>query len=363
MSRIEDQIIRRLGDSTSYDDWLSNKSRLAIYLAQKGDIAAAERQVLEIRNGRQTQSNLREVVCANLVEATICFQRGVTSEAIEKARRAYALSKSVTDKGLSSMSAAWLAHFLFNAGIYHEAIVFAAESLVEPTFCEKMVIARASLVVASMYHFFDDYKSAKLWYDSARNAAVAEGDDVMIGLVLYNIATYRLNNIRMLELNGKSSGDDMLRLKLEAMSSSNFDLGVQSSAFPVFLPLLTAQILTLDKKYFEASKIFEKWLCEVASGDMKRLYPPLRADYAWCLANIGLRSSALSEVSRVVADLSFCDAPDDRAMALNRVAMTYSLCGNSEDAFESASRMRTALTDHQVIQSKILTELNLAFGT
>lgn len=362
MSRILDKISARINEAISPSDWFKNKARLAIYYAQKGDAIDAAKEISQIRNALQSENSACGVIYANLVEATICFQRGSNYEAIEKSRRAYALSNALADKGLISLSAAWLAHFCFNAGQYENAISFASECLADTSACENIAFARSCLVIANLYHFFDDFQSAKEWYDAARIAAVDEGDEVMIGVILYNIATYRLNNIRMSELTEGVFDADTFRLNLEAASSSNFDSGVQSTSLPLLLPLLNAQVQTLNGRFSEAAELFEKWLYRDMSADMKRLYPALRADYAWCLANLGRKNEALHEISIVNAGLSVCDAPDDRAMALYRIAMAYSLFGSMNFAIDYLNRMRIALSDHRLIQIDFLKKLNLRFG-
>jgi len=361
MSRILDRIFKYLNESLSHNDWFKSKARLAIYYAQKGDSIAAAKQVSQIRNALKVHDSAYGVVYANLAEATICFQGGSNGEAVSKSRRAYALSKALSDKGLISMSSAWLAHFFFNAGQYENAINSASECLAEPNYCEKIATARACLVIANLYHFFDNFQSAKEWYDAARIAAVDEGDEVMIGVILYNIVTYRLNNTRMSQLTAGSFDFNTFRLNLEAASSSNFDSGVQSSALPLLLPFLNAQVLTLNGRFSEAAELFEKWLFRDVSGDMKRLYPALRADYAWCLANIGRKNEALHELSMVDAGLSICDAPDDRAMALNRAAMVYSFFGDTDFALECLNNMKIALAEHRIIQERVLTKMNSHF--
>jgi tetratricopeptide (TPR) repeat protein len=358
MSRLLNEIQQRLNEKLSIRDWFKYKSRLIIYFAQKGNRADAASELLQLREALRVQGSAHGAVYVNLAEATVCFHAGSTADAIEKSRRAHALSNAMCDRALISQSSAWLSHFYFNTGRYMDAIAAASESLGEIGVCEKCSVVRASLVVADLYHFFEDAISAKKWYDAARSGALDEGDEVMTGIILYNIATHRLNGARLSDLAGAYRTGDNFRLSLEAASSSNYDFGVQSSAFPVFLPLLNAQIFTLDRKFSEAAEIFEDCLSRGNSGDMRRLYPAIRADYAWCLANLGRRIEALREIMQVVAELSLADAPDDRAFALNRASLTYGLLGDVELALAYKAEMHSALEEHRKIQAIVLATLN-----
>jgi tetratricopeptide (TPR) repeat protein len=361
-SRLVSRITSQLLGTVDQNTWFCLKSRLIIYYAQRGDLEEANKQVTQLRERFSVVGSARGAACVNLAEAIICFQSGATQDAVVKSRRAYALSTAASDDELICLSAACLAHFYSNLRCYEDAISLARTALEEPHTKEKFAIARASLVVADIYHLFADFSQAKVWYDSARIAAVDDGDEIMIGIILYNISTHRLNALRVSQMEGKFDTNTSARLSLEASSSSNFDLGVGSSAFPALLPILNAQVLTVRGNFLDAAEAFSHCIERIRMTDMQRLWPALYADYAWCLANLGREVDALALLSRIECFDMRPAAADDRALTFYRMSNTYTLLGDAAKASQFNEKMLADLAIERGIQAEAIVALKRAFS-
>jgi tetratricopeptide (TPR) repeat protein len=92
MSRIEESLLLRIQSSSIERERAVLSSRLAIYYFHKGESERAIDVVEKVRAWLRLNDGLDVMVYINLAEATDQFQSANTQEAIQKAKRAYALS-------------------------------------------------------------------------------------------------------------------------------------------------------------------------------------------------------------------------------------------------------------------------------
>ena len=144
------------------------------------------------------RGRMREVTAwISLVEALIHFYSNPGPRALDRLRRAHALSRAMNHPVLVPLCAAWLAHIEFNANRMEPMLQYAVEALrlAQPT--HHAALARVSLVIADAFHFAGRFDLAKDWYAAVREHALADGDDAMISAMLHNVAAFRANHVRL----------------------------------------------------------------------------------------------------------------------------------------------------------------------
>jgi len=118
-------------------------------------------------------------------------------KALDRLRRAHALSRAMNHPVLVPLCAAWLVHIEFNANRMEPMLQYAVQALqlAQPT--HHAARARVSLVIADAVHFAGRFDLAKDWCAAVRHHALAEGDDAMISAMLHDVAALRANWVRL----------------------------------------------------------------------------------------------------------------------------------------------------------------------
>ena len=119
-----------------------------IYLARQGKHQEAEAIVSAIRDEFGKQPNAEVTAWVSLVEALIRFYSHPGPKALDRLRRAHALSRAMNHPVLVPLCAAWLAHIEFSANRMEPMLPYAVQALqlAQPT--HHAALARVSLVVA-----------------------------------------------------------------------------------------------------------------------------------------------------------------------------------------------------------------------
>ena len=354
MSRIERRIFSELSNEVSEKKRAELKARLAIYYYQKGEIEKANHEVFEVRQWLSASSDSTVMVYINLAESTCLYQLGAPAEAALKARRAYAVSCASARPDLIAFSASWLAHLEFNSDNHESTICLLGESLVRADGAESVAQARCFSLVADIFNFCGDFPAAGPWYRKARSAAVEDGDEIMLGQIIYNSAIYRFNNIRLSSVAGEIFPEESRFTELMIDSTSNYDLGVKSTAFKSLLPMLNAQLLTFRGKYAEACEIFENWLGPTESRVDYRMSCLCLADYAFSLAKLGQTQAALEQLTRFSESEHHALPTDDASLVSFQMSGLYNITGNQSLAEAYYRRARVELRKTLDIQAQTL---------
>ena len=359
MSRIEASLLSKIEGSDSSQERALLRCRLAIYYFHKGDCGRAARLVDEVRNWARSNEALDVTVYINLAEATDRFQSAQTIAALEKAKRAFALSSASGKNNLIGLSAIWLAHLEFNEGHYADAVKLTQLCLKTVDQAEFLTRIRCHTLVADLLSFCGKVSDATSWYTKARVAAVDEGDEIAVGQIIYNSASFRFNNVRLLRACGKEIREELSFVEMMIASSSHYDVGVESSAFKSFLPMLNAQLLMLRGDYINSARIFSQWLNSsdvVVDVRVRRL---CQVDYSFCMASLDDVTQAVKILDEIDAKDEIVVPPDEVAIAYHQRSLIHSIIGDSVKAKRCLDRSEAALEEHERVQSEILSLISL----
>jgi tetratricopeptide (TPR) repeat protein len=145
---------------------------------------------------------------------------------------------------------------------------------------------------------------------------------------------------------------------LEAESTGNFDTGIGTASLSWFVPLLRAQLLTVQGRYEEAIALFDVNIQSAGAQGVARLLVSFLADSAWCKFKLGRDDEAAADVARCLdAAANDCDA-DDLAASLARVARILDATGETERAHDLRANAEAARETHSR-QQVVLLELLL----
>ncbi|MBS1179891.1 MAG: hypothetical protein H6R06_4303 [Proteobacteria bacterium] len=148
---------------------------------------------------------------------------------------------------------------------------------------------------------------------------------------------------------------------MEAESTGNFDIGIGTASLSWFVPLLRAQLLTVEGRYEEAIALFSSNLESAESQGVARLLVAFLADYAWCRFQLGQSDASLACANSCMAVATEDCDPDDLAASFARVAAIMDANERREDAANLRSQSRKYLDAHLALQTALLDRLLLAF--
>jgi tetratricopeptide (TPR) repeat protein len=176
----------------------------------------------------------------------------------------------------------------------------------------------------------------------------------MISAMLHNVAAFRASKTRLSDSYGAADMAEAARAMMEAESTGNFDVGIGTASLSWFVPLLRAQLLTIEGRYEEAIDLFSQNLASAESQGVSRLLVSFLADSAWCKFKLGSMDAAMEDVHACISVAKEeCD-PDDLAASLARVAAIMEARGLLEDAASLRERSRVSLKAHVDAQAVLL---------
>ena len=356
-SRLLAQLASRIAASRDPVEAACLRAQRGIYLARQGKQAEAQAIVDAIRGEFGARPHAEATAWISLVEALIHFYSQPGPKALDRLRRAHALSRAMNHEVLVPLCAAWLAHIEFNANRMEPMLQYAVEALRLAQPEHHAALARVSLVLADAFHFAGRFDLAKPWYAAVREHALAEGDDAMISAMLHNVAAFRASKTRLADSIGAADMEETTRAMLEAESTSNFDVGIGTASLSWFVPLLRAQLFTVEGRYEEAIELFSHNLASAESQGVARLLVSFLADSAWCKFKVGQADAAMEDARACIAvSDEDCD-PDDLAASMARIAAIMEANGLFNEAAILRSRSEEGLRAHAEAQATLLAML------
>lgn len=353
-SRLLTQLASRIAAARDPVEAACLRAQRGIYLARQGKVDEAEALVKALRDEFGTRPNAEVTAWVSLVEALIQFYGEPGPKALDRLRRAHALSRAMNHPVLVPLCAAWLAHIEFNSNRMEPMLQYAGEALRLAQPEHHAALARVSLVIADAFHYAGRFDLAKPWYAAVRQHALAEGDDAMISAMLHNVAAFRASGTRLQDAFGNPDREQLARAMLETESTGNFDTGIGTASLSWFVPLLRAQLLTVQGHFEEAIGLFSTNLQSAGAQGVARLLVSFYADSAWCKFRSGRPEEALADVALCLAAADKdCDA-DDLAASLARVSEILGAIGESAKAKHLNERANRALEAHRQQQSAVL---------
>ena len=354
-SRLLTQLASRIAAAGDPVEAACLRAQRGIYLARQGKHEQAQAIVEAVRGEFGVRPNAEVTAWISLVEALIHFYSQPGPKALDRLKRAHALSRAMNHPVLVPLCAAWLAHLEFNANRMEAMLQYAVEALHLAQPQHHAALARVSLVIADAFHFAGRFDLAKPWYAAVREHALADGDDAMISAMLHNVAAFRASKTRLTDSYGEADMQEAARAMLEAESTGNFDIGIGTASLSWFVPLLRAQLLTVEGRYEEAIDLFSRNMASAESQGVARLLVSFLADSAWCKFKLSRPEDALKD-ARACIDVAAnedCD-PDDLAASLARIAPILEAHGMSDEAALLRARSRESLEAHAEAQEELL---------
>jgi hypothetical protein len=333
------------------------------YLARVGDFDEAARELSAIQQRYEFSPEASISAWLSLADALVSHYSDMGPLALDKLKRAYALSAAAGLKPLQALSAAWLAHIDYLRVDASATARHAAEALTISHLDHHSARARAHLVVAQAYHEGGRFDLARPWYDRVRFHVTAEGDDATLSAMMWNMASLRMAALREAQACGSAEVDAGEHALLSADSTAHLDdmLGVRS--LRSLQPILRAQICTLLGQTDEALPLFESHLSEALQQGMGAVEGALLADRAWCRLQASQKRAAREDADAASICLDAEGTNTDRAPGHSRLAQVYKALGEVDLAKRQEKLASLAWEGHRVEQAAMVSALNAAFDS
>jgi len=361
-SRLLTQLASRIAAARNPVEAACLRAQRGIYLARQGKHVEAQAIVDAIRGEFGDRPNAEVTAWISLVEALIHFYSQPGPKALDRLRRAHALSRAMNHPVLVPLCAAWLAHIEFNANRMEPMLQYAVEALHLTQPDHHAALARVSLVIADAFHYAGRFDLAKPWYAAVRQHALADGDDAMISAMLHNVAAFRANEVRLADAFGVPVPDEARRALMETESTENYDIGIGTLSMALLIPLMKAQLLTSVGRYSEALAIFDDVLERDSPENLDRRKACFYADRAWCRFRLELSELALADVERACERAGNPADPDDVASMHARVAEILQRLGQHERAVAHKQESIEFRRRHMDDQAEFLNKLQVALA-
>ncbi|MBI5259661.1 MAG: hypothetical protein HY855_24370 [Burkholderiales bacterium] len=274
-------------------------------------------------------------------------------QAFDRFRRAYAIGLAIGDEELAATSSAWIA----NAALMNGNVRAIAEPLTQ-TFRlagreNNEALGRACLVIADALSWAGESARAKHWYLKSRGFAVDEGDIAMQSVVLFNAAAFRVANVVSLDCERGADKDAVSLAAMSVESVASLDYGLGIDALSTMVPLLRAEVRSVERRWLEAISLFEANIGTAQAQGQARLVPKHQAELAYCLAKVGRLDQAFAELASALGDKSRCTDPDDLYVLHSRAAAVLDELGRPTDAEDHRNRAADRLAEFRDFQCEL----------
>jgi ATP/maltotriose-dependent transcriptional regulator MalT len=352
------------------------RGELAGLLARHGELDRARDEIAKLRAEFRFEPDAGVTAWVSLAEGLLDYYEDLDTGCRDRLQRAYSLASAAQMRPLQALSTAWLALLDY---VQHDVDSMAqrlrhAFDLSTPD--DHGVRARAGLVAAQGYHWSGHMERAQPWYESARQHALADGDEAMMSAVLYNRYAIQMNlqreaeAQRVVDVGTQPTAETLAKLASDALrgaeSTERFDQMVGATSLHVLHPLMRAQLLTIQGQFDEARGLFAQHYEVGLQQGMKSKAALLLADRAWCEVRCGDVGKGLGLAHEAEAGLAALGDADDDAAARCRLVQVYEACGSADDK-DRAIELREVAARHWRAhisqQSRWIERLDLALGS
>lgn len=269
-------------------------------------------------------------------------------------RRAYAVSVATGDLELAAVASAWIASAEFTASNLPAVPSALVQTFTYADRSNAAARARACLVIADMVNCAGDPLSARHWYKQARDAAVEEGDIAMQSVGMYNDAAYRVWNVVLSDCDQGADEHLVMLASVSVDSVGNLDLGLGVRRLTSLIPLLRAEVLTVQRKWDEAIGLFDAFLCDRSVEAKGRVMPKLQAQRAYCLAMVGDYDVAVKEVQRAIEEAATCTEDfDDLFVMHTRAAAIFERASMQDECLTHRASAKRCLDAFRAFQVEL----------
>jgi tetratricopeptide (TPR) repeat protein len=337
-----------------------SRAKRVCFLVRVGRTEEANTELTILRE-RYRHTPVAEVAARlNLAEGLLNFFSGSTTSALDKVRRAHAISKAASMPRELALSAAWLAHLEFSLLQVDAMVTHLREAFVHAERDDYEALSRASLVAAVAAHSSDRYDLAKPWYTNARVHAVAEGDDATLSALLHNMTSMGVMNLRQAVLTGNGESKLALDALMGANSTSSYDALKGMLGLVTWIPLLRAYVASLVGDPTRAIELYEAHIEQARAEGQLRMLSYIYADLAWCHMQVGEVGLASGEVSTALQSLASETQIDDRAATHSRLGDIFTAMGSASanEHYQSAKELWRDYASLQVRTLGLLEDLS-----
>ena len=305
-------------------------AQLGCYLARVGDFERAEKIRSEIRSSFGDGRSARVSILLMLMEGLLNLFQSEGADPRDRIVRAHLLSASFRERALVALTSAWLAHIDFNKSNFDLMLREIDDCLQNVSFDDGSALCRISLVLGDVFLVCGDSIASQAWYERARRAATAVGDQATIGAITYNRAAINVQNLRLAELSGIVGSKSLSQAEAEVNTAINYQALAQLQSLDYLL--LAARVgIKMAKCEFSDAEAETRELLKlniVPSGCSEHLV--LLADLSFITA-ISERIDESKELRRFVQERIDSDLDhDDKALIYFLLSKTAKICEASE---------------------------------
>jgi tetratricopeptide (TPR) repeat protein len=331
------------------------RAERAGYRARQGHFEQARSELDQLRLQFAMWPQPQVSIWLSLLEGWIAYYENLDHSALDRMKRARALSAAAHLNSLHALSAAWLAHLHYAYNEFEQAARMAEEALTFALPDEHAARARASLVVAEACHFAGRFDLAQPWYVEARTRAQLDDDVQTLSAVNYNLAALQASHVMKAAVFGLGDAPALIRHAAASVESAgNFDDWMGTLSLASLLPLLRASIASARGECERALALYGDDFHSTAEQGQTRVLPALFADRAWCRSQMGDLAGARADVAQAEQRLDPAIDNDDRALAHGRLGQVFSVLGDAAAARDHEHLALDALARHRRDQARVL---------
>ncbi|MEN9418637.1 MAG: hypothetical protein RI988_2257 [Pseudomonadota bacterium] len=347
--------------------------RLAVIAARQGRFDDSLATVARVRAGlaAAAAADAETTAWLSLVEGLVALHQAPDAASTDRLTRAVVLARLAPGTQVQALATAWLAHLHFNQGRLAEFAALARAALdlsasgvapavgATPAAASAPVAAgvaapgwpavqaRVLLTVASAWMSAGMPARAQPWFFAAREAAAAEGDSLMVGAVLHDMAAFRVHALRIewarhavgRRETAPSAEDDLARVLLD--SAHSYEQAVHAGALAPLQPLARIALQVVRGEHEAALELAARTLPQLVEAGLCRYDALLRADRLWCTLASGRRADAAAhsaESADILARLvQHTPDPDDRLIVHATLAQAWRAAGQAQAAAHHAA--------------------------
>lgn len=331
--------------------WARAACKIAVHRARQGQLDEAKSLILRVRETFGVELHHEIASWVMLAEGVGHYFKLEMKPGWERLRRAYALAVALRTESALATCSAWMGLLALENCKYEELSRFVVEAFERADIEDHHARGRASLILADALHMAGSYSLARRWYEQARRHATAEGDQAMLGAMLFNVAICRAANILVSDAFGEVSEAELLRANMEVGSFRTYDFAVGAIPFEEATPLVRGQLMLVGRKFPEASAMLDSVQSERLH---RRDFPLLQISRAWSYANQARLDEAWELTGLAIAKLSEGDDLDNLAYVYRRAKQVAEFCSKGDEASTYDSLAQNFLLKHRAAQATTL---------
>jgi hypothetical protein len=356
-SRLLDSLLAEAKTTPDRVTWARAACRAAAHMARSGQPDHALNSIGLVRE--QFGPGLHPEVASwlMLAEGILHFCRFANDQAYDRIQRAYGLAVAFKVTDAIPSCAAWLSLLEFNTLSIEKMTRHLQEAFTLAKPSDHQALTRACMVAACAFHIASNFETARPWYEKARLHATSEGDEVSLGAIFFNVATFRMVEVRLEDAFSGSHSPETKRAFMEAAGSFSFDQLTKNEAQEPLRLLLRAQHLTVERRFAEAKELLDALDGDKAGNN--KMPPIVLADRIWCAANVGALDEAKLLLASANDRFSKATDSDDQAFIFARASQAWQILGNTAESKQCLVAAEAALERYRSFQSKIFDSISV----